>query len=232
MDLKKEMDGLQYWLSMLASYRHKTKVNTIEKILSDTQKTPPIGIIFSVAIREMTPGFLRFQRELQDLLSRSQNRGEDLQIQRQKFGFYIEWYKTWYSEHQKEVALFDNINPYDLIYDIIIQTEKEFLQYEAIEGKHKRYDRKLRDTLEKAIEGPDLYNSKITQLIDEGLIDPVTHTWKDNKSGWMTGLASKIKEWKSLTGKLSDEEIQAIAKNTFHVEISISTIQKAKPFNK
>jgi len=132
MDLKKEMTGLQYWLSMVATFRHQTKVNRIENIYSDTKITPPIGTIFSDAIREMTPGFLRFQQDLQDLMSRSQYPEVILQTQKQKFSSYIEWYKTWYSEHQKEVALFDKINPYNLIYDIIIQTEKEFLQYETI----------------------------------------------------------------------------------------------------
>ncbi len=87
----------------------------------------------------------------------------------------------------------------------------------------------VKDTLEKAIPDKTQYDSLVSKLIAEGIIRPDNHLWLDRKSGWMRQLASKIKSWESLTGKLSPEEIKAIAKNSFHAEIGISTIEKAKP---
>jgi len=67
-------------------------------------------------------------------------------------------------------------------------------------------------------------------FIERGFCDPDTFVWKDKKKSNITILAYYLKNLydKGYTDKLSPVSIQAIAKKDFNVDMSISSINKAK----
>jgi hypothetical protein len=87
-------------------------------------------------------------------------------------------------------------------------------------------------TLESVCIGQKEYESIKAWFIKEGLIDPETLISIDSAKGAKKALVSYMKDMyrkKYSPSKLSDQEIKDIAKNSFGIDISISTIKHTRP---
>jgi hypothetical protein len=78
------------------------------------------------------------------------------------------------------------------------------------------------------------YNYIMNLLVEKQYCQPNTFIWKDEGAGNKGFLAAILKHLHAQgyykdNKRLSNEQIKAIAKNTFGWEISIDTIKKAKP---
>lgn len=130
---KDEQNIMNHETNLRLFINHATKF-PIKFIYSTVrQEDYPYSISFQdLYIMNAKPLFERFKNSLRKELSNYNKETRDVYLTDLKDRFIPmqEHYKKWYNKHKAETAKFNPYNPYELMFELILSTEKEIYKYE------------------------------------------------------------------------------------------------------
>jgi|GEM_PF-3824638 hypothetical protein len=228
-------ENLEYWYSEyeLRQFIDMATRYDIESIYQNVRKDRPFSL-FEFYVKNARGNYDLFCSQLNKKLTETTNcKAIEVDL-KDRFLPMIEQYQEWYNNNESQTKKFDPYNPYEVMLSIMKSTKHEILKYFP-ETPHQRKEKKIEyETLIEAFNEVSKYRDVIDKLVknDYCLSDG---TWKDQKKGWRTTVASLIK-WLAVAGyckktTFSTVEIQAICNNTFKISDNDrmeSTIKHAK----
>lgn len=129
---KDEQNIINHEYNLRLFINHATKF-PIKFIYSTVRENYPYSISFQdLYIIKARPLFESFKNSLRKELSNYNKETRDVYLTDLKSRFIPmqEDYKKWYNKHKPETEIFNLDNPYELMFQVILSTEKEIYKYE------------------------------------------------------------------------------------------------------
>lgn len=131
--------------------------------------------------------------------------------------------------------IFDKIGFYSGLVNKLIEKVKKYpLLFKKFEKsiQNTKNESKSIENLKQFFKCTSEYTKVMNLLASEGYINRDSHTWIDEKKGnkeFLVKLIKNLHQKGYLKSRPKNKEIKLICKNTFAIEVSIHTINRAKP---
>jgi hypothetical protein len=124
-----KLQTIDNWISFLYLFTRKVKNYSIQDVYKEVVKRYPYSKLFDNESKNANYHFEQFREGLLEVVSSSKNINRVLLNIKNRTEPTIRKYKEWYETNKTATRIFEPYNPYNLMFEYMIYTEKEIELY-------------------------------------------------------------------------------------------------------
>jgi hypothetical protein len=129
--IQNQIDPIELWISTLSGFISTATRYPINLVHNGVSKGHEFSLILEDYVLSGSTHFIQFKRELRKKLSQSVNPDIILLDVKDEFDSMIRIYKKWFEKNEEETKIFGQYNPYSLMLNYVLFTEKEIQKYSS-----------------------------------------------------------------------------------------------------